>query len=79
MLSPKLTVAEYYDTLVSHNSWTKLLWKFLFDSKISLFSRMQRENRGGVRLETPVAEVIPPEQDNSGVGIVDNAAAEKLV
>ncbi len=69
---------EYYDTLVSHNSWTKLLWKFLFDSKISLFSRMQRENRGGVRLETPVAEVIPPEQDNSGVGIVDKAAAEKL-
>lgn len=45
---PKLkkTAPEFYDNLVSHSSWTKLLFKFLFDSRLSLFSRMVRKNRG---------------------------------
>lgn len=34
---------EYYDTLVYHESWSKLLLKFLFDPNMSLFSRVERE------------------------------------
>ncbi len=39
---------EWYDPLVSHRSWSKLLWRFLSDGEISLFSRMTRHNRGDV-------------------------------
>ncbi|HEX7573170.1 MAG TPA: fatty acid desaturase, partial [Bacteroidota bacterium] len=39
---------EWYDKLVSHRSWSKLLWRFLADPDISLFSRMVRKNRGDV-------------------------------
>ena len=39
------TAPEFYDNLVAHKSWTKLLLQFLFDSKYSLFSRMTRTNR----------------------------------
>lgn len=44
----KNTAPEFYNNLVYHKSWTKLLFKFLFDSRFSLFSRMVRTNRGGV-------------------------------
>ncbi len=45
---PKLrTLApEWYQNLVFHPSWTKLLWRFLTDRNLSLFSRMVRSNRG---------------------------------
>ena len=35
---------EFYENLAAHMSWTKLLLKFLFDPKISLYSRMTRTN-----------------------------------
>ncbi len=41
---------EYYDTLVSHNSWSKLTWQFLTDKNLSLFSRTLREDRGGLEV-----------------------------
>ncbi|MCG8607385.1 fatty acid desaturase [bacterium] len=47
---------EYYDTLVSHDSWSKLLCKFLFDRNISLFSRVERQDRGGLKLETALVD-----------------------
>jgi sphingolipid delta-4 desaturase len=37
---------SYYDTLGYHRSYTVLLFKFLFDRKISIYSRMARANRG---------------------------------
>ena len=49
---------EAYDTLFWHRSWTLLLLRFLFDSKLSLFSRVVRSERGGVRV-TPAAEPLP--------------------
>lgn len=52
----RATAREYYDTLVWHKSWTKLLIKFLFDAKLSLFSRTVRSERGQVALH---AEVKP--------------------
>jgi len=39
---------EYYETLAYHKSYTKLLFRFLFDRNISLFSRVVRKDRGGV-------------------------------
>src|SRR3954447_18064962 len=45
---------EMYNSLVSHTSWTKLLCKFIFDSRISLYSRLERVDRNGVGLEAPV-------------------------
>ncbi len=48
---PKVRAAapEYYNTLVYHKSWFKLWLKFLFDPNISLFSRVERTNRGGAK------------------------------
>jgi sphingolipid delta-4 desaturase len=37
---------EYYDNLVYHKSWTKLMFKFIFDPELSLFSRIERPNPG---------------------------------
>ncbi|MBL1213219.1 MAG: fatty acid desaturase [Ignavibacteriae bacterium] len=42
----KKEAPEYYDNLVYHKSWFKLWLKFLFDPKLSLFSRMVRSNKG---------------------------------
>lgn len=39
---------EYYDTLVYHESWTKLWLHWLWDTNLSLYSRTLRNNRGGV-------------------------------
>jgi sphingolipid delta-4 desaturase len=47
---------ELYDSLQYHASWTKLLFRFLFDREISLFSRFVRDERGGIALD---AEVKP--------------------
>ena len=44
----KRMAPEYYDTLESHTSWSKLVWKFLTDKEMSLFSRTIRDNKGNV-------------------------------
>jgi sphingolipid 4-desaturase/C4-monooxygenase len=40
---------EFYDTLEYHTSWSKLLWRFLTDSRITLECRIERETRFGLR------------------------------
>ena len=52
----KQTAPEAYDPLISHKSWTRLLFKFLFSREISLFSRIVRKDRGEVEFD---ADVIP--------------------
>ncbi|MGB4958726.1 MAG: fatty acid desaturase [Saprospiraceae bacterium] len=39
---------EFYDTLTYHESWSKLVWKFLSDPSLSLFSRTIRTDRGNI-------------------------------
>jgi sphingolipid delta-4 desaturase len=41
---PKLhaMAPEFYETLRSHSSWTRLLLQFIFDKRYSLFSRIER-------------------------------------
>lgn len=46
----KALAPEWYDSLVSHRSLSRLLWRFLTDGNMSLFSRMIRANRGGVHV-----------------------------
>lgn len=46
----KKTAPGYYDSLVSHKSWTVLFFRFLFDKEISLYSRVVRKDRGKVAL-----------------------------
>lgn len=35
----------YYDNLLYHKSWTKLFFRFIFDPKLSLYSRIARRER----------------------------------
>ena len=51
---------EAYDTLLWHRSWTKLLFRFLFDPGISLWSRVVRADRGGVPVVLAEATVSAP-------------------
>jgi len=45
---------EVYTTLAAHTSWARLLWRFLFDRKITLFSRIVRNDRNHVALDDAV-------------------------
>jgi sphingolipid delta-4 desaturase len=45
---------EHYETLGYHTSYTRLLFRFLFDKELSLFSRTKRSNRGG---KTPLSVI----------------------
>ncbi len=46
----KRIASPYYDSLKSHMSWTKLFFRFLFDKKVSLYSRTIRDDRGRLAL-----------------------------
>ena len=50
---------EVYDNLEYHTSWTRLLFRFLFDNKLSLWSRMLRQDRNGV----PLSDEVTPDRD----------------
>ncbi len=43
----KAAAAEWYDGLDAHQSWTRLLFRYVFDPKITLYARMVRTDRGG--------------------------------
>jgi sphingolipid 4-desaturase/C4-monooxygenase len=48
------TAPVFYDTLKSHASWTRLFFRFLFDKKVTLHSRILREEKSkekSLRLE----------------------------
>jgi sphingolipid delta-4 desaturase len=58
----KQTAPEWYEELKSHMSWGRLLLQFIFDPKLSLYSRMLRVERGGRHLDdqaTPDLELTP--------------------
>ena len=46
---PKVRAAapEFYDRLHAHQSWTRLLLRFIFDPRLSLYSRRVRSRDGG--------------------------------
>jgi sphingolipid 4-desaturase/C4-monooxygenase len=64
--SIKQKASSYYDSLASHNSWTKLWLRFIFDRELSLWSRVVRKNRGKVALvdeSKPDVELINKEKE----------------
>lgn len=46
----KAMAPEFYDTLTYHTSWSSLVWKFLTDPSLSLFSRTIRDNKGNIKV-----------------------------
>lgn len=62
---PKIRQAapEFYNSLMYHTSWTRLVIRFIFDPEISLFSRTVRLERGRIPLDAAVApdvDLLPP-------------------
>ncbi len=55
----KALAPEFYDTLLSHKSYTKLWLRFLFSQEVGLYSRIMRKERGGVALK----DVSTPDMD----------------
>jgi sphingolipid delta-4 desaturase len=53
---PRIRAAapEVYQELSYHRSWTRLLFRFLLDPTLSLWSRVTRQNRNAVALDAPV-------------------------
>jgi sphingolipid 4-desaturase/C4-monooxygenase len=37
--------SEFYDPLPYHTSWVKVIWNFVFDDRVSLWCRVQRESK----------------------------------
>ena len=53
--------AEFYDPLFSHRSWSALLWRFLTDSRLGLFSRITRlPVILGSQQSHPGSSTVPP-------------------
>jgi sphingolipid delta-4 desaturase len=64
----KKTAPDYYDSLYSHRSWTKLFFRFLFDKEISLYHRVVRKDRGKVKLtdeSRPDQDLVAAERNGS--------------
>ncbi|GAA3936616.1 fatty acid desaturase [Chitinophaga oryziterrae] len=50
----KSKAPAYYDTLLSHQSWTKLFFSFIFNPKLSLYSRVLRKEKVKIVKESEV-------------------------
>jgi sphingolipid delta-4 desaturase len=50
----KAIAPEAYENLHYHKSWTRLFFRFLFDKELTLYSRVTRDERGGVKLNDEV-------------------------
>lgn len=61
----KKIAGSYYNTLGYHTSYTGLLFRFLFDKNLSVFSRVARANRGKVKVTKeaviPAAKMLEAE------------------
>lgn len=57
----KNTAPEFYEDLSAHQSWARLLWQFITDPNVTLYSRMLRDEDEVVRGEQdrPVARRAP--------------------
>ena len=60
---------EFYNNLTYHMSWSGLVWKFLTDPNLSLFSRTIRDNKGGITV-TPDSEEDFITQRNMKEGVL---------
>eukprot|EP00850_Spirogloea_muscicola_P024445 SM000833S23180 [mRNA] locus=s833:919:2081:- [translate_table: standard] len=42
---------EFYENLVSHTSWTRVIYNYIFDPAMGPFSRVMRKSKTAVKLE----------------------------
>jgi len=56
---------EYYDTLHHHRSWTLLLFRFLFDRSVTLYSRVVRPDHDEVRKQRLTSRETQQIQDTA--------------
>ena len=61
---------EYYEDLLAHQSWAKLLYKFIFDRNLDLFARMVRDGSEPVR----PTEELEKSEIYEGVPLADDPA-----
>jgi sphingolipid delta-4 desaturase len=61
---------EFYDGLYAHRSWTRLLFRFLFDRKLTLYSRVVRPST-----DTKSGEPIRAHQETPAPSSVGESAA----
>jgi sphingolipid delta-4 desaturase len=54
----KKAAPEFYDNLVSHKSWTKLMFRWIFDPELTLFSRMERPNLSKEKIQSQPAAAM---------------------
>ncbi|UCG76571.1 MAG: fatty acid desaturase [Gemmatimonadota bacterium] len=66
----KAMASEWYDGLEAHNSWSRLLVRYVFDPSITLYSRMLRVDRGGeAGAAAQMEQAQSPEGEAVGAGI----------
>lgn len=41
----RMIAAEFYEPLPSHASWVRVIWQFIWDEDVSLWSRVKREQK----------------------------------
>ncbi len=51
----KAIAPEYYDHLLAHRSWTRVLYSFLFDRRVDLFARITRDRSATATEQVPVS------------------------
>ncbi len=77
----KRAAPEAYDTLGSHPSWARLLWRFVFDRNVSLFARQVREERGGVPFDhdsthdRELADAAPADEPRAAAPAISSGAS----
>jgi len=70
---PKLKkmAPDYYDNLIAHKSWTWVFLNFIFNPKMTLFSRITRDKRGNLHVmdeAKPDTEIFKAVEQGTFVG-----------
>lgn len=68
---PKLReiASEFYEPLPTHTSWSWVIWQFIWDNDVSLWSRVKREQqlKSGKKVEADwTKEELEGEADTTG-------------
>ncbi len=64
--------SEYYDDLLYHTSWTKVLWQFILDPNLTGFSRMVRQDHeegSSVKFSTQETDKINESNQNAVIPV----------
>jgi len=76
---PKLRALapEFYDTLPSHPSWPGVIYNFIFDSNVGMFSRVKREEKSVREAANAAVQKEQPEEPERGYASEDEEIVER--